>query len=318
MNNAKRTSGVTRVVFIVLCSLLVIYTAIMALMLLWGLMTSLKSRIDFTENYIGFPILDKNNEINSYAEFFQLSNYKKVLEHLNFERTVFFYQGNTNLVRHESSVDFWGLFWNTILYAGGGALIYALMPGLVAYLCAKYDYKLSRIIFFVFTLMMCMPIVGNYPTELTFLRNVGLYDTIWGNYIQKMSGSGMYFFVYYAFFQGLSNTYREAAEIDGASELHIMTSIYFPMAIKMFFTVFLLQFVWLWNDYQTPLLYLPTRPTLAYAIFYLTTDFSKFRELQPVPARVAACMLLALPILVIYILFRDKLTGNISLGGIKE
>lgn len=310
-------SGVTKAVFIVLCTLLVVYTAMMVAMLIWGLITSLKSRVDFNNNVIGFPTLNPDVEENSFAEFFKLGNYGKVLKHLSFERFVFFYKGSTH-VRHESSVGFWGLLWNTILYAGGGATICALVPALTAYLCAKYNYKLSRVIFVVYTLMMCMPIVGNYPTELTFLRNTGLYDTIWGNFIQKMTGSGLYFFVYYAFFQGVSNVYREAAELDGASELRIMVNIYFPMAVKMISTVFLLQFVAHWNDYQTPLLYLPTRPTLAYAIFYLTTDFSKIRELQPVPTRVAACMLLALPILAIYIVFKDKLTGNISLGGVKE
>ena len=191
------------------------------------------------------------------------------------------------------------------------------MPALTAYLCAKYDYKLSGVLIAVYTLMMCMPIVGSAPFELTFLRNVGLYDSIWGNYIQKMTGGGMYFFVYLAFFKGLSDTYREAASIDGASEGRIMLSVYFPLALKIISTVFLIQFVALWNDYQTPLLYLPTHPTIGYAVYYISYE-SFNPEFYHTPVQVAGLMLLALPIIVLFVVFKERLMGDISLGGIKE
>ena len=177
--------------------------------------------------------------------------------------------------------------------------------------------KLSGIIFVAYTLMMCMPIVGSLPTELTFLKNAGLYDTIWGNYIQSMTGSGMYFFVFFAFFKSMPETYREAASIDGAGHFKIMARIYFPLAIKMLSTVFLIQFVARWNDYQTPLLYLPTHPTLAYAVYWIG-NLTNVAALRTVPVRIASSMLLAVPILVLFIAFKNKLMGDISLGGIKE
>lgn len=218
---------------------------------------------------------------------------------------------------HTCKAGFGELLVNTLLYTVGGALIYALMPALTAYLCAKYPYKLSAIIVVVYTLMMCMPIVGSTPFELTFLRNTGLYDNIIGNYIQKMTGSGMYFFVYLAYFKGTSETYREAAQIDGASQIRIMTTIYFPLAIKIIATVFLIQFVALWNDYQTPLLYLPTHPTLAYAVYYVSYEAFE-PALYHTPPRIAGLMLLAVPIVILFAIFKDKLMGDISLGGIKE
>lgn len=128
----------------------------------------------------------------------------------------------------------------------------------------------------------------------------------------------MYFFVYYAFFGGLSNTYREAAELDGASEMTILLRIYFPLAMKMIATVFLIQFVALWNDYQTPLLYLPTHPTLSYGVYLVAIDPPSGIKLSDVPHSVSACMMLALPILIVFVIFKDKIMGNISLGGIKE
>lgn len=336
MANAKKEirlgkSVTTRVLVYVLCTLLIIYASVILLSLFWALITSLKNPYEFSSlqslNKVGFPTLDKDNPLNSREEFFKLKNYATIFQHLKYKRTEVFYRGQVEVTHYAGGFDgakvgLGGMLLRTLLYTVGGAAIQAFMPCMTAYLCAKYDeFKLSGIIFVVYLFMMCMPIVGNYPTELTFLRNIGIYDTIWGNWIQKMTGSGMYYFVYYAYFKGVSNTYREAAEIDGAPQIVIMFRIYFPLAIKMVSTVFLIQFVTLWNDYQTPLLYLPTFPTLAYAIFLMNSDNGSgedMRELYGVTVRMAGCMLLAVPITLIFIIFKERLMGDVSLGGIKE
>lgn len=322
--STKKTVTVTKVVFVILFVVLALYALIMLSSLLWGLITSLKSSNDFENfgNVIGFPNI--NVEGTPYAgipsgrdALLKLANYKIVLEKFVITRRAVYYGLGPEQIVHTCKAGFGELLVNTLLYTVGGALIYALMPALTAYLCAKYPYKLSAILVVVYTLMMCMPIVGSTPFELTFLRNTGLYDNIIGNYIQKMTGSGMYFFVYLAYFKGTSETYREAAQIDGASQLRIMTTIYFPLAIKIIATVFLIQFVALWNDYQTPLLYLPTHPTLAYAVYYVSYEAFE-PALYHTPPRIAGLMLLAVPIVILFAIFKDKLMGDISLGGIKE
>lgn len=318
-SNGKKFSS-TKIVFAILAVVLILYSTFMLLMLIWGLFTSLKSIDDFEYlgNVIGFPNLNSNEIFNSREAFFKFQNYATIINNFVIvRRAVFYRSGIAEPIVHVCEAGFGELLVNTVLYTVGGALIYALMPALTAYLCAKYDYKLSGALIAVYTLMMCMPIVGSAPFELTFLRNVGLYDSIWGNYIQKMTGGGMYFFVYLAFFKGLSDTYREAASIDGASEGRIMLSVYFPLALKIISTVFLIQFVALWNDYQTPLLYLPTHPTIGYAVYYISYE-SFNPEFYHTPVQVAGLMLLALPIIVLFVVFKEKLMGDISLGGIKE
>lgn len=306
-------------VFIILLVVFLAYTFIILFSLGWGFLTSLKSADDFeiNRNILAFPSLktDDVDPFNSRNAFFQLENYVKIISNFKVVQKQPFYRGEV-LVTHSCEATIGDMLVNTLLYVGGGALIYAFMPAFTAYLCSKYDYKFSSVVFAVYTFMMCMPIVGAYPTELTFLRNAGLYDTIWGNYLQKMTGSGMYFFVYHAYFKGVSNTYREAAEIDGANEFTIMFRIYFPLAIKIMSTVFLIQFVALWNDYQTPLLYLPTHPTLAYGVFYLS--YFQLHEWYHTTIKMAGCIMLVIPILIIFIIFKNKLMGDVSLGGIKE
>ena len=70
------------------------------------------------------------------------------------------------------------------------------------------------------------------------------------------------------------------------------------------------------NDYNVPLLYMPTKPTLAYAVFQFSQDYSNKYSVPPV--KIAGGMFLAVPILIIFICLKDKLMGNISLGGLKE
>jgi ABC-type maltose transport system permease subunit len=61
---------------------------------------------------------------------------------------------------------------------------------------------------------------------------------------------------------------------------------------------------------------MPTHPTLAYGVFQMSQ--STDNTLSNDPARLASCMVLAIPILVLFIAFRNKIMGNVSMGGVKE
>lgn len=341
MKKRQKRNTVTTVILVIVFTVLIIYSLSVILSLLWGVLTSLKSWYDFEgripgagKNYLGFPNLDKslvspNGKLimHSRREFFELFNYQTVVKNFKMSKTTEYYaSGSLAKISHstkvwfgnaENGATFIDILLNTLLYTIGGAGIMCFMPALTAYITAKYDYVWCKALHIINIVIMCIPIVGRYPTELTFLRNSGLYDTMLGNYVQKMTGGGTYYLVYYAFFKGLSDVYRDAASIDGASEFAITFRIYFPLAQKMILTVFLIQFVNLWNDYQTLYLYLPSYPTLAYSVFYLVIESSN-SQLKTIPMTMAACMLLAVPILILFIIFKDKLMGSISLGGIKE
>ena len=122
--------------------------------------------------------------------------------------------------------------------------------------------------------------------------------------------------VFKASFKGVPQSYYEAAEIDGANEFRIMCRIAFPMIVNTFWTVFLIHAITFWNDYQTIVLYLPSWPTLSYGLFKLST--SVIQGLNTVPMRMAGCMFLVIPVLIIYMIFNRRLLGNVSMGGVKE
>ncbi len=304
---------------IILFSVLVIYVLSFVALLFWGLLTSVKSYLDFgvpNHNVLGFPTLDESKKFNSVEQFFKLSNYTLVLENFHFKREVSFYSAG-KLVTHRADLNFVSLILYTLLYAGVSALIQALVPCIVAYICAKYDFWYCKVVYTTALVVLSVPSVGIYPSEVALLRNLGLYDTFIGTWIQKFGFTGLYFFVFYSYFKGLAGTYSEAAEVDGASQWRTLVSIILPLAIKTLATIYLIKFIEYWNDYQTANLYLPTKPTLAYGIYimaYSTSDNSLAR----VPVRIASCMLLAIPMIIIFVVFRNRIMGNVSVGGIKE
>lgn len=63
-------------------------------------------------------------------------------------------------------------------------------------------------------------------------------------------------------------------------------------------------------------MYMPTHPTLAYGVYYLS--ISKETDFASHPMRMVACVILALPLITVFVLFRDKIMGNVTMGGVKE
>lgn len=311
----KKMTPFTIILFVILAA----YAISLIIPLIWGLSTSLKHYyLDFRYNVLGFPNFDAWGNSPIEGENVWYSNYVTVINNFNFKlRSVFFAGFNSDvLVTHESTVTIFTAILNTLLYAGGMSVLNAIVPCVVGYICSKYKFKFSNIIYAVVVFTMAMPLFGQAPSFITLLRKLNLYDEFLGQWLMSATFANMYFLVFYAFFEGLSDAYLEAAEIDGASQFRVMTTIAIPLAKYTIMTIILIVFVALWNDYNAPILYLPTKPTLAYGVFWLQQRSPKIKS--QVTLQVASLMMLVVPILILFIIFRDRFMGNLSMGGVKE
>ncbi|MBQ2986626.1 MAG: carbohydrate ABC transporter permease [Tyzzerella sp.] len=280
---------------ILLFAILAIYSISMIFPMFWALITSVKEQYDFLDNVLGLPVKVITENFATVIKYFEVPAQ----------------QGDVQVFH-----GFWQMFLNTILYVGGCSLTATLIPCITAYATAKFPQKkMSSIIYGIVIVTMMIPIVGSYPAEIDMLQKLGLYNTLVGTWIQKANFLGMYFLVFHAAFKALAKDYSEAAEIDGASEFTVMTRIMLPLVRNAFFTVFLVKFVEFWNDYQMPLLYLPSRPTLSFGLYYISNNTANM--ISTVPMRMAGCIIILIPIVVIFTIFSDKLMGNITLGGVK-
>ena len=82
-----------------------------------------------------------------------------------------------------------------------------------------------------------------------------------------------------------------------------------------FFTVMLINFIAFWNDYQTPLIYLPSYPTIALGMYHMASTTEN--GMSYVPMRMTGAMLLFLPIFCLFVIFQKRLLGSLTMGGIK-
>ena len=292
--------------------ILVLYSFSIIYPLVWGFMTSLKSNIDFSyfSRSLGLPNLER-----SQKEIFELKNYAEVFKYLVFEKSTSFYAGDT-LIVHEKTIDIFGMAFNSILLPGTMAGLQSLLGAIMGYVLAKYPYKSSKVIYLFAVFMMTVPIVGTMPSMLEFLRATRLYDTYIGYFCCKFYFGGVYFLVFFSLFDAMPNSYAEAAEIDGANQYTVLFRIILPLQKNVIGTVFLIFFVQQWNQYQDQMIYMPTFSTLAYAVYHLV-NIGKVAELATVPGQLASCMLLSIPVLVLFIFLKDKMMGNVTMGGIK-
>lgn len=299
MKSKKKKSGFS-VLRLLLFLVLLLYTLSLLAPIFWALLTSLKSYEEYSilENIIGLPI------VKSISDIF--ANYKEA-----------WIQGYANAAVNGKMLYFTipEQFLNSLIYSLGCMVTATLTPCLTAYVCARYNFKFSKIVYNIVIIAMVIPIVGSLPSELEMVRTLGIYDTFWGLWIQKANFLGPFFLVFYAQFKMIPKAYTEAARIDGASEFAIMSRVILPLARGTITTVGLLKFVEFWNDYQVPMVFLPSHPVLAVGMYQFSQRIGQV--ISSVPMRISYMIVVIFPILIIFLSMHKKLMGNISIGGIK-
>ena len=280
--------------------LLMVYVVLVIIMLVWGLITSLKTRLDWDmNNVVGLP----SGKISEWG----WENYKLVFEK---------YKVTVTINGSFETRDIFDMFFNSFLYAVGCSFFSTVAVCLVGYLVAKFDCKFSRFIYTFNLITMVIPIIGATPASLDLMHDLRLHDTFIGMYISHFNFRGMYLLVFFGIFKGLSGEYSDAARIDGAGEMSIFLRIMLPLVKNTFYTVMLLGFIGLWNDYQTVLLYMPSYPTIAYGAYSMNINTNL--GLNAEPTRLSACMITCLPLMTIFLLLKNKIMGNLTMGGLKE
>ena len=296
MRNSKEKRTSVPIFEIISFVVLLAYAISLALPLIWSFFTSFKGRIDYRLNPVGLP---------KEWEFL----YDDVLRQFRAPIT-------KNNITTEGGAGLGIMFGNSIWYAIGTSVVSTTVSFLVGYIVARFRFKICDAIYTVVILQMIIPTVGTLPSEIAIAQGLGLYNTIHGMLFMKSYVTGLYFLSFYAALRVIPRDYEEAAYLDGAGNLRVMFNIMLPMTSGVFGTIFLLNFIGFWNDYQTPMVYMPGYPTLAYGLFYLCNVPRNDID-SSVPMQLAGCMLMAIPLLGLFMACHKKLLGNVSLGGLK-
>lgn len=292
----KRKLSVFELIVMVL---LIAYCVAVVALLVWGFMTSFRT--------------DQSVAQRPWAMFEDLTidNYLEVFD--NF-KTFKYVDGGTRTVYFEE------MFLNSLLYAGGGALMQTLCTAIVAYLTAKYDNLCSKIVHYTVIVTLSLPIVGNLASMLQISKALGLFDNIVGSWIMKFGFNNIYYLIFYAFFKKVPWEYAESTFLDGGNHYTVFFRIMLPLAMPLIATVFLLNFIQYWNDFETPYMFLPNHTTAGIMLYMsIIGGGGSWSGPSPIPLtpQLAAAFMVFLPIFVLFLVFRNKIMGNLSEGGIK-
>ncbi|MFY1690779.1 carbohydrate ABC transporter permease [Plantactinospora sp. WMMB782] len=153
-----------------------------------------------------------------------------------------------------------GLFWrwmlNTLLYAGVGAALSAAVSGLSGYTLAKFRFPGRAVVFNVLLAGVLVPQITLAVPQYLLLAKVGMTDTYWSVLLPSIvSPYGIYLARIYAA-AAVPDPVVEAARVDGAGEFRIFRRVALPMMVPGLVTVFLLQFVAIWNNFLLPFIML--------------------------------------------------------------
>jgi ABC-type glycerol-3-phosphate transport system permease component len=281
---------------LIILLLLIVFSALFVYLLYWAIITSFKlNKQDFRINPLGLP------------QKWVIENYQLVIKEFGPLITVNGVQQKVGVLK---------MIFHSVFFSVGCAVIATLVPCLMAYIVVRFPCTLSKIYYGIVIVTMILPIVGAYPAEIQMLQSLNLYNKLLTPWVQKFNFLGMYFLVFHGMIRTLGKEYWEAAYIDGAGQFTVLFHIILPLLRNTIGLVILLLFIQFWNDYQTPLLYVPSYPTIAYGIYDLSNTFD--RVMSSVPMKMTACIVFVMPILLLYIVFKDKLMGNVTMGGIKE
>ena len=283
---------------VIIFTVLALYAISMFILLLWALNTSLKSDDVFYRDING--VLGITTEFK-FSNFLTAFNYLKV-------------PGTGSLAQYK--ISFAEMMFNSVIYSFFCAFCQVAATTLVAYCTAIYDCKFSRFIHSMVIVVIALPIFGSLASTITVLSDLHIYDTWFGAFALKFGFCNMYYLIVYEAFKKTPWSLAEAAFIDGASHAQVFFRVMLPMVKNLCGAVFLLFFVQYWNDYQDPMQFLPSRPTASYGLYIFMHSYEN--DISSVPLKVAGGVLTMLPILVVFLCFKEKLMGNLMTGGIKE
>lgn len=218
-----------------------------------------------------------------------------------------------------SFFPFWLYFWNTTLIVAGVIIGNLVSCSLVAYGFAKLRAPGRNVLFGILLATMMLPEqVTLIPVYILFQR-LGWINTFLPLIVPYwLARSAFSVFLLRQFFLTLPQELSDAARVDGASHLTILTRIIVPLSKPALATIAVFSFMGVWNDFLHPVIYLNSedRYTLALGLLAL---IGQSRESGVVEWQLlmAASMVMMLPVLIVFFFAQRYFIQGIALTGLK-
>lgn len=216
-----------------------------------------------------------------------------------------------------ASLDILLYLRNSLIYASVLTFCIVLCSAMAAYAFSRLHWRGRNLVFSVFLTALMVPGILTLLPNFVLIKDLGLTNSFGGMILPGALFSAFDIFFLRQFMLGLSPQIEEAAVLDGAGKLRIFFRVTLPMTAVPITTLALLTFINTWNDYFWPLLVTndeSVRPlTLALAVFKQSSP----QEAPDWAGLMAATMVAALPMLLLFVAFGRKIVDSIGFAGLK-
>ena len=187
---------------------------------------------------------------------------------------------------------------------------------MAAYALGTMPFRGREVVFYVFLLGIMVPSEAIIVPLYFDMRTLGLTNTLWGIILPQIAQS-IAFGTYWmrAYFRSSSPSLIEAARIDGAGSHRILWQVLVPVGRPAITTLVVLTFMWTWNEFLIPLVMSP-RGTMRTAPLGLA--FFQGQYVQGTVLLAAAAVLVALPVVVVYLFLQRHFIKGMIEGAVKE
>jgi multiple sugar transport system permease protein len=212
------------------------------------------------------------------------------------------------------SVPFGRYFTNSLFLVAVVILGKLLSSSLIAYGFARIDFKGRNICFALMISTMMIPWSVLLIPQFIIWTNLNLYNSYWPLVLPSFFLDAFYVFLLRQFFQTLPMDYDEAATIDGASHLTIYSKIILPLSKPALLTVCVFAFMYTWNDFIGPLIYLKDQK-----LFTVSLGLQQFigQYVTEWHLMMAAATVAIVPMIVIFFFAQRYFIEGIAFTGIK-
>lgn len=210
-----------------------------------------------------------------------------------------------NFVAIDSRIDLAGSLLNSLVFTAGvllGTVVFGLLAG---YAIARLDFRGRGVVWVLMLLVQMVPFqLLMIPLYVQITRSYGLGDSYLGM-ILPFAINTTAVFIFVQFFKALPVEIFEAARIDGAGEIRLLTSVAIPLIKPVLVTVVLVTFIGPWNEFLWPFLITKdaTLQPLAVSLANYISNVAQSTA-NPNGAILAGATALAFPVVILFIVFQ--------------
>ena len=206
-------------------------------------------------------------------------------------------------------------FMNTVIFTGVTTALMLVVIVLAAFAFSRLDFAGKDLLFTAFLSLMMIPNELVVITNFVTITNWGLRNTFTGLILPSVT-SVFYIYLLKENFDQIPDDLYKAAKVDGCSDFKYLTNVMIPICRPTIVTVVLLKVIECWNSYVWPRLITDNQ-----LYFLVSNGIQEIREngfgRDNVPAMMAAVVVISVPLIVLFLIFRKKIMEGVSRGGTK-